>query len=107
MNCKETQKYIDDFIKDKLDEEVIDEFIDHISSCKECKEELQIQYLVTEGIQRLEKSATLDIQRELEEKIEQTKAKRIFQKRMNRCLWGMGIFLVIILAAILVNVIFA
>ena len=45
-----------------------------MQECPGCKEELVIQFLVTEGMQRLEDGDAFDLQRELE--IRLTEAKR-------------------------------
>ena len=49
MTCKETEKMIPLFLKDELETEELREFMEHIESCEDCKEELTIQFLVTEG----------------------------------------------------------
>ena len=54
MNCKEFEKNIPDFISGKLDFLTLQEFGEHMEKCPGCKEELVIQFLVTEGMQRLE-----------------------------------------------------
>ena len=54
MECKEFEKLIPDFIEETMDYETLQEFSRHIYDCEDCKEELTIQFLVWEGIQRLE-----------------------------------------------------
>ena len=54
MNCKEFEKNIPEFIAGKLDFLTLQEFGEHMQECPGCKEELVIQFLVTEGMQRLE-----------------------------------------------------
>ena len=49
MNCKEFEKNIPDFIAGKLDFQTLQEFGEHMRECPGCKEELVIQFLVTEG----------------------------------------------------------
>ena len=51
MNCKEFEKNIPDFISGKLDFLTLQEFGEHMRECPGCKEELVIQFLVTEGMQ--------------------------------------------------------
>ena len=53
MNCKEFEKNIPEFIAGKLDFLTLQEFGEHMRECPGCKEELVIQFLVTEGMQRL------------------------------------------------------
>ena len=86
MDCKEIQKMIPRFIQDDLENREIKAFVEHISQCEECREELDIQYLVTEGIQRLEKGSAFDLQNELETKL--CKASRRIRAR-RRVLWFM------------------
>ena len=65
MNCKETEKLIPLFLDDELEDEELREFMEHIEKCEECKEELTIQFLVLEGVARLETGNVFDLQKEL------------------------------------------
>ena len=75
MNCKEFEKNIPDFIAGKLDFQTLQEFGEHMRECPGCKEELVIQFLVTEGMQRLEDGDAFDLQRELELRLAEAKRK--------------------------------
>lgn len=46
MDCKEFNENIDKFIKNTIDEEILEDFIDHLQGCDSCKEELEIYFLV-------------------------------------------------------------
>lgn len=46
MDCREFESNIQSFIADKLPDEKYDSFIEHYDKCSECKEELEILYLV-------------------------------------------------------------
>lgn len=65
MDCKEFERLIPDFIQNKLDFLTLSRFNKHRKMCEECKEELEIRFLVSEGIQRLEEGDVFDLQREL------------------------------------------
>ena len=65
MNCKETEKEIPSFLQDDLDGTKLEEFVEHVESCPECTEELSIQFLVTEGLERLEEGNNFNLQEEL------------------------------------------
>ena len=75
MNCKEFEKNIPDFITGKLDFITMQEFGAHMKECPSCKEELVIQFLVTEGMQRLEDGDAFDLQRELDVRLSEAKRK--------------------------------
>lgn len=65
MTCKETEKMIPFFLQDDLETEDLREFMEHIEECDDCREELTIQFLVTEGMSRLEEGNVFDLQNEL------------------------------------------
>ena len=65
MTCKETEKLIPLFLMDDLNTDDLREFMEHIDECDDCKEELTIQFLVTEGMMRLESGNVFDLQNEL------------------------------------------
>lgn len=69
MNCIETQRCIHLFLKNELDEKTQKDFVKHVHCCNECMEELTIEYLLFEGIKRLENADDFDIKKELDEKL--------------------------------------
>ncbi len=69
MQCNEFEKLIPDFIHKKIDYRTMKEFDEHMHFCGDCKEELVIQFLVAEGIQRLEEGGAFDLQKELDERL--------------------------------------
>lgn len=69
MNCKEFEKLIPGFIQDKLDYSAMKRFSEHMEQCDNCKEELVIQFLVTEGVQRLEDGRDFDLQKEMDQRL--------------------------------------
>jgi len=72
MDCKEFERLIPDFIDQKMDYPTLKSFSEHINECGECKEELVIQFLVREGIQRLEDGDAFDLQSELDARLQET-----------------------------------
>lgn len=73
MDCKQIQRRIPAFLKDELKSRELIRFLRHMDTCEECKEELTIQYLSSEGISRLEEGKTFDLDRELSEYMIQTR----------------------------------
>lgn len=73
MSCTKFQKNMNNFINDKMLMEDIDFFVGHAKNCKECYEELEINYMVNIGLDRIEKDekASFDLKGELEKKISQ------------------------------------
>lgn len=69
MNCKEAEKMIPVFLQDDLDNKMLEQFIEHIESCPECMEELSIQFLVSEGLERLEAGNNFNLKNALEDRV--------------------------------------
>lgn len=78
MTCKEFEKMIPAFLGKKLDFASLKSFMKHMEACDECREELKIQFLVTEGMQRLEEGDAFDMQNELEARLEEARSRMRF-----------------------------
>lgn len=89
MNCIETQRCIHLFLKNELDEKTQKDFVKHVHCCNECMEELTIEYLLFEGIKRLENADDFDIKKELDEKLNITNKHKKSYARLKA-----GLFLV-------------
>ena len=92
MDCKETQRCIALFLKDELDNETALSFAEHVYACQECMEELTIEYLLLEGINRLENADDIDVKSELEEKLNRIITRKRIYGRIKA-----GLFLVILM----------
>ena len=92
MDCKEFEKLIPDFIARKLDYPTLKRFSEHMESCGECKEELTIQFLVTEGIHRLEDGNAFDLQAELELRL--SEARQEIRSHSNMMSFGTALELI-------------
>ncbi len=84
MECKEFEKLIPDFIENKMDYFTLNRFNNHRKKCADCREELVIRFLVTEGIQRLEEGDAFDLQRELDCHLEEAERRIRFHSRFLR-----------------------
>lgn len=105
MTCKEAEKMIPLFLEDDLDTEDLREFMEHINSCEECKEELTIQFLVSEGLARLEAGSVFDLKNELKFRMEEAGHALKMRESMRWLLYameGLVVVAVITLAALLI-----
>ncbi len=75
MDHKEFIKLIPIWLDGKLDGKRGGRFLEHMENCKECREELHIQYLVKEGTARLESGMSFNLDKELSEKVTAYKKK--------------------------------
>ena len=75
MDCKEFIRLIPNWLDGKLDGKRGAKFLDHMNTCKDCREELHIQFLVREGTARLESGGSFNLDKELSEKVTAYKKK--------------------------------
>lgn len=102
MDCKEVNKLIPAFLKYELNSKELRGFMEHISTCRECKEELTIQFLVSEGMARLEDGNAFDLQAELDRRLEDASRKMRFRKGFHLFVYGLEILVIIAIITIIV-----
>lgn len=100
MDCREFERLIPDFIDGRLDFLTLERFNRHREECADCKEELVIRFLVTEGIQRLEEGDAFDLQKELDQRLADAGRKVRFHKRFLHIGEALEIFAMIAIAGI-------
>ena len=98
MDCKQIERMIPLFLKNELKGRKLFHFLRHIEECENCKEELTIQYLSSEGISRLEQGKTFDLDRELNEYINQASRR---QKMRRYVVIGMVVLEILAILVIL------
>ena len=72
MNCQEVQSNIMNYINHHLNHEQTKAFIEHIRTCPDCRDELEINYIVMIGLQQLDEGEILsvDFRKKLKEDID-------------------------------------
>lgn len=55
MVCREWQRKIPDFLNNSMELKEQQKFIAHVKECQDCYEELEIMYMLAEGLAELEK----------------------------------------------------
>jgi len=54
LTCKEAESLVMPYIHHEMDIQKMEEFLEHIDGCENCREELEIYYMVEEGIRQLD-----------------------------------------------------
>jgi len=54
MNCRETQSLIIPFIEGQLEIDQLSAFLDHVMSCSDCYDELEVYYIALSGARQLD-----------------------------------------------------
>ena len=106
MKCKEAEKMIPLFLEDELETEELREFMEHIKTCDECKEELSIQFLVSEGMARLETGNVFDLQNELNVRMTDAGNSLHFRENLKWLLTVLEGFVVLAIVIIVIILIF-
>lgn len=76
MTCQEAERLVTPYIRDELAGDELEAFLNHIDECPNCREELEIYFMVDVGLRQLDHdSATYDIAGDLEHKIEESYLK--------------------------------
>lgn len=71
-SCKEIQSLIPAYLSEDLTLKQAKYFTRHLKKCRDCREEIEISYLLDKGIERVEKGETVDLHADLEEMLSET-----------------------------------
>ena len=69
INCKVIEKKIPAYLSGNLSVKETKAFINHVQECKDCKDELTIQYMVSEGLSKAESDNEYNLLKGLEQKL--------------------------------------
>jgi hypothetical protein len=82
MTCIKAQGMITPFIDNKLNIKELEEFLDHINTCQDCREELEFYYALLTAMRQLDEDKDLsdDYGLELSQKLEKAQERIIHVK---------------------------
>lgn len=105
MTCNKAQSLITPFINNKLKLKEMEDFIDHISSCPICKEELEVYYALLTAMRQLDEDKNLssDFGLELDQKLERCK-ERILHAKFTYYRKKIFLFVTIIILAFIISI---
>ncbi len=69
MDCINYRMNMLPYLKHELSIRKTRKLLSHVESCAECKEELKVQFLVMEGMKRLEYGKTFHLEEDFEESL--------------------------------------
>ena len=99
MTCVEAEKMVVPYMKDELSPTELEDFLDHIHTCENCREELEIHYMVDVGLKKLDEAdGTYDIVGDLKRKVaESYRSLRHISMFQITTLTGMALIVMILL----------
>lgn len=99
MDCIDYRMHMLPYLKHELSVKKTRRLLSHVAECTECKEELKVQYLVMEGMKRLEYGGTFNLEKDFEKSLmvsaREYNKRDILQKLLLCILYG-GCSLVIL-----------
>ena len=60
MTCKEAEGLVMAYVRHDMDVQKMEEFLEHVDQCENCREELEIYYTVEAGIRQLDADTDTD-----------------------------------------------
>lgn len=101
MKCNEFVGLIPHFVDDSLEQIHYEGFVKHARECSECKDELEIHYMIQVGLERIEEEAakSFDIEGELHNRLQ--RYERIADKQFKRSVYMKIVLVLAHLSAII------
>lgn len=84
MQHNEFIKRIPDFLDDAMNDSDLGDFLDHLKGCRDCREELSIQFLIDKSFEKLETGGTINLKRDMKEYIDLEDHRLRERRRLSR-----------------------
>jgi len=98
VTCKDVEGFLQPYLENKLNNRDTKILLGHLNNCPECMDELEIRYLLYEGLKRLENGHDLNLKQELEERIYNSDQHILMIERFKTSLIMLSVALVIFAA---------
>ena len=96
IRCKDVEDFLQPYLEYRLDNRSMKKLVDHLKNCHECMDELEIRYLLYEGLKRLEAGQNFNLKKELENRLYKSEQELLMIDRLKTSfvllLIALGIF---------------
>ena len=102
-DCKHSEQLLQPYLENRLDLADTEYLLSHLDECSECMDELEIRFLLTDALKRLEDGETLNIKNELHERLDISRKTVTYLSTLNTAsnlLTGVS-FLMLLLAFVI------
>ncbi len=86
-SCKEIQSLIPAYLSESLTLRQAKDFTRHLKKCRDCREEIEISYLLDKGIERVENGETVDLHSDLEDMLTETENAIVHLKQFRTAVY--------------------
>lgn len=85
LSCKEAERMVIPFLEHKLEPKPLKQYCEHVRACKQCKEDLEINYLVQECLDPENNLPSYNLQGQLEQKLQDAE-HYVRSKKLQACI---------------------
>ena len=96
MTCKTFSGMISSFLTGTLEDDSLREFLDHYDKCENCREEVEIQYLVSRAFDHEEEKEVINLSKDLPDLVEKERSDMVFRSRLGYTAYTLEILTVIL-----------
>ena len=77
MDCREFRSKIPDFVNGTIEPSCLDEFLNHAKNCSDCMDEMEINYMINTGLEKIEDNDrdSYNIKEDLQKQLKKKKKK--------------------------------
>ncbi len=103
MECKEAQQLVKAYIDGEIRDKELDKFLEHIENCKDCYEELEINYTIFSALMKLDDNPNLsyNINAMLQDELKASRKYIRRRKRFKLCIIAIYIITIITMIVVL------
>ncbi len=87
ITCKEVENLLQPYLENRLGYAELSILLSHLGECAECRDELEIRYLLQEGLKRAEEGKSLDMRKDLSERLTKSRTYLLNVERMQNLIF--------------------
>lgn len=103
MDCKQAKELIKDYIEAEEEPDAFDKLYEHITNCADCRDEIEVMFLVKQGLKRLEDGEAFDLKKELDRKLQYSMKLFVLARRIRIIISIASLIILMILVGLLID----
>ena len=96
MTCKTFSGMISSFLSGTLEDDSLREFLEHYDKCENCREEVEIQYLVSRAFDHRKEKEVINLSRDLPALVEKERSSMVFRSRLGYTAYSLEILTILL-----------
>ena len=83
QECKAAEGLLQPYLENSLNRQDTIKLLNHLDKCSECQDELEIRFLLAEGLKRLESGETMNMKAELHDRLRHSRREVVFREYLS------------------------